>query len=102
MAANKLLSSLSYFSLFFAPFLFPLIVYFLTEDDTKKHAKRAFLSHIIPAVLIVLAMIMIIIVDMNSIESSPILLILWLIVTAIITLVMYIWNIIQGIKVLIN
>lgn len=102
MSADKILSSLSYFSLFFAPFLFPLIVYFLTEHETKRHAKRAFISHIIPLVLIVLAMIIIIIVDVNSVETSPIFLILWMIVTAIITLVMYIWNIIQGIKVLIN
>jgi len=102
MSADKILSSLSYFSLFFAPFLFPLIVYFLTEHETKRHAKRAFLSHIIPFLFIAIAIISLVIVDVNSVEASPILLIFGLALIAIITFIMYVWNIIQGIKVLIN
>ncbi|WP_240322192.1 hypothetical protein, partial [Serratia marcescens] len=39
------------FSVFFAGFLFPLVVFFVTEDkDTKRHAKKAFLSHLIPLI----------------------------------------------------
>ncbi|NQD52466.1 DUF4870 domain-containing protein, partial [Bacillus altitudinis] len=35
MRENKILSSLCYFSIFFAPFLFPIIVYFLGKDEVK-------------------------------------------------------------------
>lgn len=102
MSADKVLSSLSYLSLFFAPFLFPLIVFFLTKDQTRNHAKRAFLSHIIPSVLIIVAFIMMVIVDISTAEVSPFVFVLLLIVIGIVTLVMYIWNIVQGIKVLIS
>ena len=33
MEGNKLLAALCYFSVFFAPFLFPIIVYFVTKHE---------------------------------------------------------------------
>ena len=48
MKGNNILSSLCYFSIFFAPFLLPIIVYFVAEDEVKYHAKKAFWSHVFP------------------------------------------------------
>ncbi|MGN7359923.1 DUF4870 domain-containing protein [Paenibacillus sp. SAF-054] len=46
---RQLLSALSYFSIFFAPFLFPLIVWIASGDRyVAMHSKRALLSHILP------------------------------------------------------
>jgi hypothetical protein len=44
---NKVLASLCYFS------IFPIVVYFVADDQAvKQHAKKAFLSHLIPAATI--------------------------------------------------
>ncbi|MCG7380135.1 MULTISPECIES: DUF4870 domain-containing protein [Paenibacillus] len=46
---RQLLSALSYFSIFFAPFLFPIIVWIVARDRyIEGHAKRALFSHIFP------------------------------------------------------
>lgn len=47
MKADNLLCSLCYLSVFFAPFLFPIIVFFLTTDDIRGHAAKAFWIHLI-------------------------------------------------------
>lgn len=46
---RQILSSLSYFSIFFAPFIFPIIVWIVARDEyVAKHSKRALLSHLFP------------------------------------------------------
>lgn len=46
---RQLLSSLSYFSIFFAPFILPVIVWIAVRDEyVARHAKRALLSHLLP------------------------------------------------------
>ncbi|MWV46782.1 DUF4870 domain-containing protein [Paenibacillus sp. HJL G12] len=46
---RQLLSSLSYFSIFFAPFIFPVIVWIASRDSyVAMHSKRALISHIVP------------------------------------------------------
>ncbi|MGF9700815.1 MULTISPECIES: DUF4870 domain-containing protein [Paenibacillus] len=46
---RQLLSALSYFSIFFAPFLFPIIVWIVARDAyIEGHAKRALFSHVFP------------------------------------------------------
>ncbi|MGG0188230.1 DUF4870 domain-containing protein, partial [Bacillus rhizoplanae] len=52
MKSNNILSSLCYFSIFFAPFLFPIIVFFIAEGDVKYHAKKALWTHIIPFIIL--------------------------------------------------
>ena len=56
MFSNRsLLSALNYFSLFFAPIVFPLITLIFGYKEMKQHGKRAFISHLIPtATLIVI------------------------------------------------
>lgn len=51
----KILSALSYFSVLFAPFLLPIIVYFISQDsEVKYHAKKSLISHIIPVILLII------------------------------------------------
>ncbi|MEC1179707.1 DUF4870 domain-containing protein [Metasolibacillus meyeri] len=52
MENRNILSALSYLSIFFAPFIAPIIIWLVSTDDTVRyHAKRALISHIIPIVL---------------------------------------------------
>ncbi|WP_102693941.1 DUF4870 domain-containing protein [Rummeliibacillus pycnus] len=116
MDNNRILSSLCYFSIFFAGFILPLIVYFVTTDrDVKGHAKRAFISHlllIIPTVLGIILFIFTIASNPFSYETNimnessgagTFLVIAWfifVIVEVVISIAVFIWNIIQGVKVL--
>ncbi|MFP5112666.1 DUF4870 domain-containing protein [Bacillaceae bacterium C204] len=103
METRKVLSSLCYFSIFFAGFLFPLIVYFATGDEvTKRHAKKSLLSHLIPLIPTALMVFTILndIFTMHdrisaiTIISMIVLLLTWGFVV--------IWNIIKGVKILIS
>lgn len=102
MEMKKILNALSYFSLFFAPFLFPIVVYFVaTDHDVKYHAKRAFISHIIPALSAVILVIMFgVSVFVNSALSIGII-VLFLLV-GLVDFIILVWNVIQGIKALIH
>lgn len=106
MNETKVLSSLSYFSIFFAPFILPLIVFFASSNEiTKGHAKRAFLSHLIPVIAGIIVFFIIFVFAFNSSamtdSSGPfIAFILIMIVYAILSLGITIWNIVQGIRVL--
>lgn len=94
----KVLSSLCYFSIFFAPFLLPLIVYFVISDaEVRRHAKRALLSHILPFILIFVVIILGLAM-FNSHMAIPFVAI-GIVVSGIVYVVFFIWNIVQGIKV---
>ncbi|MEN1966716.1 DUF4870 domain-containing protein [Lentibacillus sp. N15] len=97
---GKILSSLNYFSIFFAPFLFPLIVYFVAADkEVTYHAKRALISHIIPFIVILLAIIIGAVFSMsNSIGLATGTIVTGLLTAGILYIVYLIWNIIQGLK----
>lgn len=98
---NKIISALSYFSVLFFGGIFPLIVFFASDDgEVKKHAKRAFLSHIIPLITVPFV-IWAIILGITGHESSvPFVLIPTLLVCFLLDFTVFAWNIIQGIKVL--
>lgn len=44
---SNVLSALSYFSVLFAPFIFPIAVWILCERPTSTHAKKALGNHIL-------------------------------------------------------
>jgi|SRR5699024_2655490 len=48
MKAENFLSSLCYFSVFFAPFLFPLIVFIFASGEMKHHAGKSLWIHLVP------------------------------------------------------
>jgi protein-S-isoprenylcysteine O-methyltransferase Ste14 len=102
METRKVLSALSYFSIFFAGFLFPLVVYFASGDDeTKVHAKKALFSHLIPIIPVPL-LIFAIINDASALNNSvvPVFSIVTIVLMILISIIVVIWNVIKGVKVI--
>ncbi len=101
MFSNRsLLSSLNYFSLFFAPLIFPLITLIVGSKDIKKHGKRALISQLIPAVAYVLMMsvfsLTAYIAGVNEPHS-------FIVTSGIVTIILIVvsivvWNVMQGVK----
>jgi predicted Co/Zn/Cd cation transporter (cation efflux family) len=112
MSNSKLLSALCYFSVFFSPLLVPVIVYFVSDDrEVKHHAKRAFVSHLVPAVLLIAGFIIFsfsMFSFTGSIDGIPsgnfgfwqLTPILFMLIYGLLLMAILIWNVFQGIKVL--
>ena len=97
METRRVLSGLSYLSIFFAGFIFPLVVFLASSDQiTKMHAKKALLSHLIP--LIPLPLLIFSIIEEGPSGQFPALTFVFIIVMVIISIVVTIWNIIKGVK----
>ncbi|KMM36980.1 DUF4870 domain-containing protein [Guptibacillus hwajinpoensis] len=95
MSVEKVMSSLCYFSVFFAPFLFPIIVFFVMRDEeVSYHAKRAVLSHLFPFLSFVLALFAVFVMDAGSV------IFLGMILFGLLNVIVFIWNIVKGIQVL--
>jgi hypothetical protein len=93
---------LSYFSIFFAGFLFPLIVFLISENkEVKSHAKKALFSHLIPIIPVPFIVITAIVQTLRSPYGEPsILFFVGVGLTVILSLIVLIWNIVKGIQVL--
>lgn len=101
METRKVLSALSYFSILFAAFIFPLIVFLASEDpDTKVHAKKAFLSHLIPLIPLPLLALSIYFDGTGASGGIPVYTIGCVILMVAISIGVTIWNIVRGIKAL--
>lgn len=100
MNEKKILSALCYFSVFFAPFLFPIIVYFVVGPEVKKHAKKALWSHLIPLIVLFGGAITTIILGVSGWEHFAIGLIAIYALFAILALIVLIWNIVKGIQIM--
>ncbi|CRK81446.1 DUF4870 domain-containing protein [Neobacillus massiliamazoniensis] len=99
MDSRRVLSSLCYFSIFFAGFIFPLVVYLASGDEvTKMHAKKSLLSHLIPLILLPF-LVVAIIYDAQG-NQVPLFTIGCIVILALTILIVVIWNIIKGVKVL--
>ncbi|WP_377887717.1 DUF4870 domain-containing protein [Alkalihalobacillus sp. R86527] len=95
MSVEKVMSSLCYFSVFFAPFLFPIIVFFVMRDEeVTYHAKRAVFSHLLPFASVIIAFIAIFGLDIGIVVF------LSFIVFGLLNVIVFIWNIVKGIQVL--
>ncbi|TDL73816.1 DUF4870 domain-containing protein [Rhodococcus qingshengii] len=102
MDTRKVLSGLCYFSIFFAGILFPLVVMLASGDDvTKSHAKKAFLSHLIPLIPVPV-LIFAIFSDLNAINNDaiPVFTLVSAGILILISLIVTIWNVIKGVKAL--
>lgn len=98
---DKIFSSLCYFSIFFAGFLFPLIIYFVTtEEKVKSHAKGALVSHLIPVFTICMAIVTFSGELLGTQSHFPFGGIALLFVSAILSFIIMIWNVFKGIQVL--
>jgi len=99
---NKFLASLNYFSVLFAPFLLPIIIYFVVDhQEVKQHAKKAIVSHIIPFLSIIGVIIMFFFtVGSSSSENTVIFsMIISFLVVGLINIIVFIWNIVKGIRI---
>lgn len=106
MENQKILTAFSYLSIFFAPFIVPLIVYFVTKDsDVKRHSIRALVSHLIPFVFGILFFIVFVFstLRLDPTSSNNTVMVVWLVsfaIYAIVSLGIVIWNIIQAVRVI--
>lgn len=103
METNKVLSALCYFSVIFAPFVVPIIIYFVVDDkNVKGHAKSSLISHIIPAFFFLFVMISVFTSVFIQGDEFPTVFFLSVILFVIVNVIIFIWNIVRGIKVLIK
>lgn len=102
MKGNNILASLSYLSIFFAPLLFPIIVYFVAEEDVKYHAKKALWTHLIPYVTLFIGFAVSGIFGVSGMDGNAIgiAVIATFVIACIISIYYFVWNIVKGIKVL--
>ncbi|WJE54233.1 DUF4870 domain-containing protein [Bacillus cereus] len=102
MKGNNILSSLCYFSIFFALFLFPIIVYFIAEDDVKSHAKKALWTHIFPYAILFggLALSGVFGLSFGESASVGIGMVITCVTFAAVGIYYFIWNIVKGVRVL--
>ncbi|WP_342506337.1 hypothetical protein [Sporosarcina sp. FSL K6-2383] len=114
MQNNKLLASLCYFSVFFAPLLLPVIIYFISDNrEIKYHAKRSLISHLVPTLLLIAGFV-IFSFSMFSLTNqisgmsgdnfsfsfwqlTPF---IFMLIYGLLFVIIVIWNIVQGVKVL--
>ncbi|SPR92145.1 hypothetical protein [Bacillus altitudinis] len=102
---QSIIASICYFSVFFMPFIVPIVAYFVVDQkETKRHSLRALWSHVLPVaacVLLVFGSIPFLLASQASDSLIPVFTVLILsFLVAIGFLISVIWNIIQGIKVL--
>ncbi|MBF2173618.1 hypothetical protein K4T08_03075 [Staphylococcus epidermidis] len=105
----NILSAFSYFSVFFAPIILPLFVWIIADKPAATHGKKAFFNHIWIYVFIFLARAGFIF--SNNVFNRPLLdnkellftiFIIFAIAMLIIAGIIFIINIIRGIKLLTN
>ncbi|MCI1921193.1 MAG: DUF4870 domain-containing protein [Liquorilactobacillus nagelii] len=106
MSKNQILSALSYLSILFAPFIFPLIVWIVCRDEPiiHHHAATALWLHLIPILLCIAAIIFLgisgLITQHVQYLGAGVVIILGLIL--LISLFIFIYNLYRGIKLLVD
>ncbi|ATP41883.1 hypothetical protein CSE16_18675 [Solibacillus sp. R5-41] len=107
MDNSKGLSAIGYLSIFFAPFIVPLLIFFVSKDTAiRSHAKRAFISQLVPFVLGILFLVIFVssslfVSNAFSFNESTILLtIIIFILYLLLTCAIAVWNFVQAIKVM--
>ncbi|MFS0783633.1 DUF4870 domain-containing protein [Bacillus sp. 1P06AnD] len=102
MNTNKVLASISYFSVLVAPFILPLIIWLASDDSfVKKHAKSSLWSHIIPLVFIPF-LIFGVFMDSSSPSEIPWFILGVALIGVLVSFVILIWNLVRGVKLLIQ
>lgn len=96
LRTDYLLASLCYLSVFFAPFLLPLVVLILGHDEVQQHAKKALLSHLLPYLSLFFIIFSLILVHHIVFWMGFVILIFILLLG-----VTFIYNIVMGVRLLI-
>lgn len=101
---SNVLGSLSYLSIFFAPVLFPIIVWIVADAPASTYSKKALLNHVMSWVCMVLAIICFVMAPAVYKQSTVLMVILFILGIAFIvgSGVLFIINIVRGIQLLID
>jgi len=96
METRHILAALSYFSIFFAGIIVPLVIWLITDDRyVKKHALQALFSHILPYSFLIFAAVVFF--------TGQFLLSIGLILFfAVIILAIAAYNVVMGVRVLMD
>ncbi|KRK87150.1 DUF4870 domain-containing protein [Lentilactobacillus sunkii] len=105
MSKNRIVNALSYLSIMFAPFIFPFIVWLITDNNKDMHdtARHAFILHLIPLLLTFLTLLIVGVMGMVSQQAAftGFLFIALLALVGLVDLGMFIYNLYLGIKILV-
>ncbi|MCY9530295.1 DUF4870 domain-containing protein [Paenibacillus alvei] len=103
MKENKVISALSYWSVLFAPILFPVLAWIVGDSVTRSHAKRALWTHLIPSIAVIIAVMLFGLIGVSVRDIG----VAWGIgaiiafcVCGVISVYYFVWNIIKGIQVI--
>ncbi|WP_279525872.1 DUF4870 domain-containing protein [Staphylococcus gallinarum] len=100
--SEKLLAALSYFSVFFAPILFPIIVWILANKPVSTHAKKSLAYHILPYILMFIGAGLIGLTESTPSQGLSITFIVITVIAFIGAVYYVIYNLYCGIKVLLK
>ncbi|MGO2298827.1 DUF4870 domain-containing protein [Paucilactobacillus nenjiangensis] len=102
----KIVNGFSYLSILFLPIIFPLIVWLLAGDraEMRYHAIRAFWLHLIPTLLTMISVILIGSVGLFTGNAAHVgwLSIILIGVLAIVSFVLFIYNIVKAVQIFIS
>nr|WP_106781183.1 DUF4870 domain-containing protein [Lysinibacillus timonensis] len=105
MFNSKSLSAISYLSIFFAPFLLPIILFCVSKErEVKYHAKRASISHLIPTILgaIISFFALMSLFSFNGTlydSSFYANFMFWMFLYFVISIIIVIWNLVQAVRI---
>jgi hypothetical protein len=103
MDSKRIVSALCYISILFAGILFPIVAYFASEDlDVKQHAKKALLSHLVPLIPLPIIFVSLYYEMTRGQGDFPVFVFISAIFMVILSLIVLIWNLVKGIKILNN
>lgn len=103
--AGRVLASVSYFSIFFAPIILPIIIWIFADKPASTHAAKSLFYHIItylgPIFIIIIASLGSMLVNQQH-QTIIVITIIFAIILIILTIWYTIKNVYRGIKVLIS
>ena len=102
---NKIINGLSYLSILFLPVIFPLIVWIVAgkQADIRHHAVRAFWTQLIPVILGIGQLVIGATYGFitNDLQSTSWLFIGMLAIVVLISVILFLYNIVKAIQVFI-
>ncbi len=102
METNKVLSAVCYLGVLFMPLIVPIVIFFVVDDDfVKKQAKSSIWSQLIPVLFFPLLIVEMIFYIPEQ-GDFPGLFLLTFFAFICVSLIVLIWNIVKGIKLLIK
>ncbi|EUJ33657.1 hypothetical protein MFLO_00355 [Listeria floridensis FSL S10-1187] len=105
MNSHKMVKSLSYFSIFFAPILVPLFIWVFGEaKDIRHHAKIALISHLAPTIALFFAFSIFSLahISTDSADTLGFIAFAGIISFIIFSIVLFFFNIIRGVQMLVQ